>query len=396
MPADIKPVNRMRVLEYLLSVEKCTAQDIRTATGISKPTIMRTLQYFCDGGLVESVGFGASSKVGGKKPEYFAFSDKRKILCIALWPTSITFALSNLVGDVYALEEHPHIAETRLDDVFASLKRFVIPYLEQEGVALSDLYGVGLSMSGTVDYKSNLLSYNSQAPTWGRDVHIEGYLRPIFGETPRYILENAGKACGRAILLDEPQLAEQRILSLFCTWGLSACLIENGHVLSGKDSLIGEIGHMLIENPAPIRCTCGKNGCLERSVSLERIADLLGSDRNLWDADRPLTFQALFEASARQNPAAQQVVAHLAHCFAVALHNLALVYNPDVVIFQGDFALADSYFDNCLKRELAEFHYFPEKGVFEIRYNKQDLPWLAVRGSADMLRKHYFSTLQFD
>ena len=396
VPSDLKLVNRMKILEYLVSREKCTATDIYAATKISKPTIMRALQYFCGKGLVESVGLGQSSNLGGKRPENFAFSDKRKILCIALWPTSITFTLSNLIGDVYALETHPHIAEERLDNVFQSLEAFVMPYLKRQGVALSDLYGVGLSMSGTVNYRTNLLHYNSKAPSWGRDIHIENYLRPIFGETPQYILDNAGRACGRAILLDHPELAKKRILSLFCTWGLSACLIEHGHVLSGKDALIGEIGHMIVDRNAPVPCTCGKTGCLERSVSLERICELLEPDSDLCKQDEPLTFQKLFAASAEGCPAAQRVVAYLAHCFSVGLHNLALVYNPDLVIFQGDFALADRHFDDCLKRELAEFRYFPEAGIFEVQYDKRDLSWLAARGSAAMLRRHYFASLQFD
>lgn len=396
VPADIKLVNRRKILEYLMSGEKCTVADICNATGISKPTTMRALQYFCERGLLKSAGLGASTRVGGKRPEYFVFSDMRKILCIALWPESITFALSNLVGDVYALEEYPHVAQDNLDDVFASLEHLVLPYLERRGVLLSDLYGVGISMSGTVDYKMNLLHYNAKSPGWGRNIHMEDYLRPIFGEIPLYILENAGRACGRALLLDQPQLAERRILSLFCTWGLSACLIENGHVLSGKDALIGEIGHMLVDNTASTQCECGKNGCLERSVSLACIIKMLGSDHPLCNGDRPLTLRRLFAASAAGDSSAQKVVTYLAHCFAIALHNLVLVYNPDVVIFQGDFALADQHFDNCLKRELAEFRYFPEEGICEIRYDKRELSWLAARGSAAMLQQHYFSSMQFD
>ena len=86
VPADIKLVNRRKILEYLMSGEKCTAADICNATGISKPTTMRALQYFCERGLLESAGLGKSTRVGGKRPEYFVFSDVRKILCIALWP----------------------------------------------------------------------------------------------------------------------------------------------------------------------------------------------------------------------------------------------------------------------------------------------------------------------
>ena len=83
----------------------------------------------------------------------------------------------------------------------------------------------------------------------------------------------------------------------------------------------------------------------------------------------------------------------LAHCFAVALQNLALAYNQEMVVFQGDFAWADEHFDKCLKEELYQFRYFPRGGLFSIAYDRRDLMALAAQGGAGKLIEKYFDAL---
>ena len=395
LPADIKHVTRRKILEVFKSGEKRTALDVHVATGISKPTVMRTIQYFCSKGVLASVGLGQASSVGGKRPEYFAFSDHRKILCITMWPNGITLALSELVGDVYGRTTYPTPLQSSIQEAFAQLASVVREFLDNQQVPLSDLYGVEFSTSGTVDYRNGSLRYNSQAPQWGRDIPVEEYLAPIFGSEVEFFIENAGKASGRALLLDSPELSECRVLTIFSTWGISACLIENGHVLNGKDSLIGEIGHMTIDSVDEEQCGCGKHGCLERLVSIERITEMLRKKGvSGFGAENTVTFQSLFAASAEGNGDAREVVVYLAHCFAVALHNLSLVYNPDVVVFQGDFALADEYFDQCMMAELVQFRYYPHDGVFYTAYDRRELTLLAAKGGAALLKRRFFAGLE--
>jgi predicted NBD/HSP70 family sugar kinase len=137
-------------------------------------------------------------------------------------------------------------------------------------------------------------------------------------------------------------------------------MIERGHVLNGRDSLIGEIGHAVISDSASTTCTCGKSGCLESMVSIGHVRKMLAkAGDHGFDNLENVTFQTLFAASSEGNVAAKKIVAYLAHCFAAVLHNLALTYNQDMVIFQGDFAYADQHFDECLKAELQQFRYFP-------------------------------------
>ena len=175
-------------------------------------------------------------------------------------------------------------------------------------------------------------------------------------------------------------------MTFFTTWGVSACMMEKGHVLNGRDSLIGEIGHMIISDDGPVLCGCGKRGCLESLVSLSHVRTLM--------QDESITFEQLFALSHSGDDSARRVVRYLAHCFAVVLHNLSLCYNQEVVVFQGDFALADDWFDRCLREELRQFRYYPSGEVFAISYDRRELAVLAALGGAELLRKQYFASLE--
>lgn len=393
MPSDLKRVNRQKILEVFRSGETLTAADIHETTHISRPTVMRALQHFCKTGVLKSVGLGNATSVGGKKPEQFTFGDARKILSISLWPQTITFALCGLVGDISELTQYEHELENDLEAAFASLASYVQDYYREQNITTKDLYGVVLNVPGTVDYDRLLLRYNPKAPGWGTDIAMEPHLRAIFGDDVALFVDNAGKAVGRAVLLDNPEYAERRLLTVFSTWGISACMIERGHVLNGRESLIGEIGHAVISDSVETTCTCGKSGCLESLVSIKRIRKMLkdAGDEDLGTGEK-VTFQSLFAASEEGHALARTIVGYVAHCFATVLHNLALTYNQDTVIFQGDFAFADRHFDECLKQELGQFRYFGDDLSFTISYDRRQLTKLAARGDSALMQRLYFAS----
>ena len=392
MPADAKVVNRQMVMDVLRSGRVVTVADIHRETGISRPTAMRTLQHYCEIGVARSLGLGESTSVGGKKPELFCFADERMILCINLWPKEITFGLCGLIGEVGRMRTFEQTSAVSLDAAFERLGDAAKIYMEETGVAPEDLYGVMLSVPGTVDYNTMVLRYNVKAPEWGTDVALGERLRAIFGEDKAYFIGNAGKSTGRAILLDKPEYALRRVMTLFTAWGVSACMIERGHVINGRDSLIGEIGHMVISDGADTVCGCGKRGCLESLVRISHVREML-CEAGASEISQGLTMRGLFALSAQGETHAQAVVRYLAHCFAVALHNLSLAYNQEVVVIQGDFAHADALFDRCLREELTQFCYYPAQEPFEIVYDHRDISMLSLCGGAEVLKKKYFAAL---
>ena len=100
----------------------------------------------------------------------------------------------------------------------------------------------------------------------------------------------------------------------------------------------------------------------------------------------------MFAASAAEDPLARRLVDYLARSFAAALRNICLVFDPDLIVFQGDYAYADPYFDQRLREILQEFQYFPPDGPFEIHYDQRALSEMDVLGSYTALTRRYFAT----
>ena len=160
--ADLKRVNRQKILQTLRSGNAMTVSDIHDKTGISRITVMRALQDYCNRGIVKSQGLGNTTSLGGKRPEMFVFGDARKLLCINLWPQSTTLALSTLVSDVYAVKQLPRGYNGSLEHAIDLLHEDVKSYLSEEQVSIQDLYGVALSVPGT----------SVSWPEWTRLPHI--------------------------------------------------------------------------------------------------------------------------------------------------------------------------------------------------------------------------------
>ena len=397
-PADLKYANRFQVIGSFLDGRPHSANDVAYATGLSRQTVKKSIQFFLDGGLLISDGKGDSTIVGGKRPELFALSRNRYFLCITLWPLEQHVRLITIgnqpVDTVSMAEPMPDNPEAAIDH----LGTLAAALLERNHLSRRDLCAVSLSTAGTLDYKAGCLKYSSQSPDWGTNVPVAAYLRKYVGPDVPIFLENAGKMTARPFLL-EPELENKRVLVLFTCWGLSSCLIEKGRILSGKNSLIGEIGHMIIAPDDPEPCGCGSHGCLERLVSSERIQALIRKERYRFPNAsllrlplESLTLRDVFDASAGCDPLARHLVDYLAQNFATALRNICLVFDPDLIVFQGDYAYADPYFDVRLRKWLKEFQYFPADGPFEIRYDRRSLTQMEAQGSFIALVRYFFDS----
>ncbi|NLO86489.1 MAG: ROK family protein [Clostridiales bacterium] len=395
---DIKHENRHKVLQSFRFGRECTVADVSLHTDISKITVMRAIQFFCSRNILTSAGFGESSDVGGKKPECFVLEDQKLILCIAMWPKAIQLSLFSLAGERLYQTRYSYDAKSDLDQTFTAIQKYSQKIFQNYNFSIDNLYAVVLSTSGTVDYATGYLHYSSNSPQWGTNVDLSPRLRHIFGKNVALLVENAGKATGMSVLAKSSELRNKSIVTLFTSWGISGCLIQDGEPLSGKDSLIGEIGHMTIERSDPEVCGCGKRGCLERLVSIDRMRKTISEQPSpsaslLYKTPvQAITFQDIFAACNHEDAYACELVKQLAQNFAVALHNIALVYNPDHVVFQGDFGKAPPYFDQCLKEFLREFKYYGIDGAFEIGYDDHDIYDLNAQGSWYLMNESYFMT----
>ena len=387
VPSVLKHRNRELILACFRDHQEHSVADIVARTGISKLTVMRAIQFFCAKKILVSSGKGESTELGGKKPEYFRFAYRKFLLTIMLWPETLGLTLFDMNLQELRRSTFEWIIPASPEEAFRFVKEQAAILLEQAGIACTDLYGVSLSTSGIVDYDARVLKYSVHSPEWGSDIPVGKFLREIFGNEPYYFVENAGKCISRTILREQED-PTRRMLVLFSSWGLSGALIQNGQILNGRDSLIGEIDHIMLDPWDTEVCSCGSHGCLERLVSEARLRKQVMADPP--PAESPLAkippeginLHHLFFASQQGDPYARAYVTRLADCFAVLLRNVAMVFNPEVVYFVGDYAVADRFFDDRLHRVLEQCHYLASSTPIETRYDSRLLPHLDARGAA--------------
>ena len=396
VPSALKTHNRQLVLECFRDHREHTVADIVARTGISKLTVMRAIQFFCGKNILVSSGKGESTEQGGKRPEFFRFGSRQYLLTITLWPESLCLSLFSMDLKELCRSSFSWIIPATPEIAFTFVREQAMSLLQQAGLRKEDLYGVSLSTSGIVDYDTLVLKYSVHSPEWGTDIPVGEYLKDIFGDKPYYFIENAGKCISRAILAEQLH-PKKRMLILFTSWGLSGALVQDGKILSGRDSLIGEIGHMILDPRDTEECSCGSYGCLERLVSVARLRKRISTDPP--PASSPLaklapeavTLNHLFFASQQQDPYARIHVAYLADCFSALLRNVALVFNPETVVFVGDYAIADDFFDQRMRQKFHQFHYLATSTPIDVRYDTRLLPELDARGGAIAMLDHFFA-----
>lgn len=389
----------MNILRKFIDGAPRTANEIAQETGVSRQTVMKAIQFFIEEGYIASLGKQQAGS--GKPPELFSLSTERYLLSIALWPDRQSYVLMDLCGRVIASQGARGALDPDIGATIRGMGAQSRSLLRANGADSGALMGVCVSTSGLVSHRENALRFNSLLPDWGENIAMAEALAPYFPAGTPILLENVGKVVGRALPRADA-LNCRRAMTIFSSWGgVCACLIEDGRILDGRDSLIGEVGHMVVAPDDDEICGCGKRGCFERQVSAERLRKRVAAEIAA-HPDSPLARipnEALavgdvFRASAAGDGFAQSLADSLAQSFSILLNNVSVCFNPEAVVLQGDFAAADARFLDALSRALRRFRYFPQGGPFALIADARPIDELNRSGARSLLLERILSALE--
>ena len=396
-PSDLKRNNRIQILELFKSGMVYSVADIAREIGISRQTVMKAVQFFLEKGIIVSEGKASSGSMGGKRAELFSLPADRCLFNILLCPEGLRVSLLNVRGEIIDIQDRPGVKGLSIDAIAEAAWRLCEQMLKAKDIGLERVLGACVCSAGIVERRTQRLRFNSLFPEWGNDIPIAEKLGAYFGDSVLVMTENIGKVCGCAVLHDSP---DGSVATVFSGWGgIVASQMVGGMILSGKDSLIGEIGHMLLAPDDDEVCGCGSRGCFERQVSVERLRNIIGRMKGDYPdsplakmAPEDITIPGIFEASAAGDALGQWLSAYAARFFAGAMRNLTLMFNPDKVIFQGVYAFADEVFRRTLFEELAGFRYYEAGGApFELEMDRRSLIELSTMGAYTLLIDRLFN-----
>lgn len=399
-PSDLKRNNRIQILKLFKPGAVLSVADIAQEIGISRQTVMKAIQFYLEKGVIVSEGKAESGSMGGKRVELFSLPADRCLFSILICPTELKISLFSFRGESIGVRTQPETTGLSVDEIAATVWRVCDDMMKAHGIGIEQLYGVCVASPGIVEAEGDRLRFNSLFPEWGKHIPIREKLAAYFGDELLILPENVGKVCG-SVYLHETANTDARIATVFSGWGgVVASQMVAGLILKGRDSLIGEIGHMILAPGDDEVCGCGSRGCFERQVSPERLRRMIAELTDDYP-DSPLcreadpesiTVQRIFEASADGDPLGRRLSAYTARYFASALRNLTLMFNPERVILQGDYAHADECFRETLYGELKSFRYYGDEGLpFELVQDKRSVQELTTLGAYTLLIDRLFS-----
>lgn len=120
------------------------------------------------------------------------------------------------------------------------------------------------------------------------------------------------------------------VVSLSIHTGIGAGIVENGKLRTGKTGKAGEIGHSILY-PDGRKCPCGNEGCLEQYASHQAIYSELEQMLALSDINSSL----VIERYKKGDPIVQKTLRTNAHFLSIAVNNLAVIYEPDLVVINS-------------------------------------------------------------
>lgn len=224
-------------------------------------------------------------------------------------------------------------------DILNTTHSVIKDLLEEGGVDLKDILGIGVAVPGVVD-RNGVVVVTPNIGLGG----IE--LKKILSKKYRTMV-----AVGNDVnfgVLGECWLGAGRkaknIVGLFLGTGVGGGVIIDGKILLGGQGAAAELGHMTAAAGGP-KCTCGNIGCVEAFVgrwAIERdirqaiaqgersaIVDIVG------DELKQIKSGALKKALQVKDPLVCRIVKNASEALAQACVSLNHVFNPEVFILGG-------------------------------------------------------------
>lgn len=319
-----------------------TRAEIGQLTGLSRTAITTRLTVLATHGLVIERELAPST--GGRPAALLTFNaDAGIVLSAAIGTSRARLAVCNLAGEILAatdIDQEPGVGP---DDLMPDVVKRLDALVDESGRRDDRIYGVGLSLPGTVDQQQGG-SLNSPIMSGWDGVPLPPYFAELT-DAP-VILDNDTNVIALAERRGDRQAFDD-LLVIKASTGLGAGIIAGGVLQRGAVQAAGEFGHNKTPAAEGVPCRCGDTGCLEA------IAGGWALVRALKDDGRAVGhLRDVVELANGGDADARRMIRdsgrHVGGVLAAAVNLL----NPAVLVVAGDMAGAYDIFVAGLRETL--------------------------------------------
>jgi predicted NBD/HSP70 family sugar kinase len=239
--------------------------DLARETGLTTATITRIISRFIAAGLAAETETAGEEGALGRRPILLQLNHNAGyVFGLKLRETGMTLVLCDLNGVIVHMHEVAYAVGSSARELVEIIIREVTATVEATKVARGRILGMGIGLSGLVDFAGGVCRYSP----------ILGWKDEEIGPALEYRLRMPVRVDNDVNMLTvaEQHFGDGHNLSNFLLLvigrGIGLGIVINGEVYRGLAGGAGEFGHTVVDlRPDAPLCGCGRRGCLEAFAS---------------------------------------------------------------------------------------------------------------------------------
>jgi predicted NBD/HSP70 family sugar kinase len=319
-----------------------TRAEIGQLTGLSRTAVSARVSALAAQGLILEREQAPST--GGRPATFLSFNaDGGVVLSAAVGRSRTRLGVCNLAGDILAatdIDQEPGLGP---DDLMPDIVKRLDALLDDSGHRDEKIYGVGVSLPGTVDRERGA-SLDSPIMRGWDGVPLPPYFAELT-DAP-VILDNDANVITLAERRGDRQAFDD-LLVVKASTGLGAGIIAGGVLQRGAVQAAGEFGHNKTPAAAGMPCRCGDAGCLEAIAGGWAIVRALQAQGRAVGHLRDVV-----ELANSGDPDARRMIRDSGRHVGEVLAGAVNLLNPAVLVVAGDMAGAYDIFVAGLRETL--------------------------------------------
>jgi N-acetylglucosamine repressor len=351
----LRDLNQSRIFNLIVERGPISRTDLAKHSGLPAATITRIVSNFLAASLVSEMPSEQSS--GGRRPVLLQINPSSGYAVgVKLREDSMTIAACDLQCTIKHTLEQPITGEAEPYRVVNAIVEGVKRCLEEAGIDIRQVMGVGVGLSGLVDSAKGICRY-SAILDW-HDVELGAALEyklrlPVRIDNDVNTLAVAERHFGAGRDADN-------FLLVTVGRGIGLGIVVGGEIYRGTHWGAGEFGHMTVDTSADASlCNCGKRGCLEAIASdygILRAATGRDPGHHVED-----TIGTLLDRARAGDAPTQAIFAQAGKTLGVAIANLINIFDPASVLLSGEGLQAGDLFLESLQATIPLHTFGPSR-----------------------------------
>ncbi|MEV0785837.1 ROK family transcriptional regulator [Streptomyces sp. NPDC050423] len=254
-PSTARAINDRLALRLLQQDGPLTATQLKTLTGLSRPTVADLVERLQGAGLVRVVGEAGAERRGPNARLYGIVADRAHLAALDVRTDSVAVVVADLLGATLAEATLPIGTETATDDAVEQAVGLVERTALRAGTA--PLHSVGIGAPGLIDPVTGDLRDTTGLPAWHRTL-----VRALQQRLPATVLvENETNLAAVAEHRVGAARDHDTFVLLWLGHGVGAAVMLDGKLRRGASGGTGEIGFLPVPGtlgiPSAVNCDGG-------------------------------------------------------------------------------------------------------------------------------------------